>query len=169
MVLAEMGPNAIIDGSSDLGLRDIDRNNDWFGDVRRRYPNIDSIDLNTFVQQSRIEDDVSMVNSIIVDYQTLNEKQMIIFRKIETHYNAIITNHNQVEPLRLIIMGTAGTGKSYLINAIRARLQKIAMNNGAETSPVIVLAPTGVAAFNIHGTTIHSTLSILINSSDLLV
>jgi hypothetical protein len=29
MVLAEMGPNAIIDGSSDLGLRDIDRNNDW--------------------------------------------------------------------------------------------------------------------------------------------
>ncbi|CAG8756586.1 469_t:CDS:2, partial [Rhizophagus irregularis] len=59
MVLAEMGPNAIIDGSSDLGLRDVDRNNDWFGSVRHRYSNIDSIDLNTFVQQSRIEDDVS--------------------------------------------------------------------------------------------------------------
>ncbi|GBC46555.2 ATP-dependent DNA helicase PIF1-like [Rhizophagus irregularis DAOM 181602=DAOM 197198] len=43
------------------------------------------------------------------------------------------------------------------------------MNNGAETSPVIVLAPTGVAAFNIHGTMIHSTLSILINSSDLSI
>ncbi|EXX69416.1 Pif1p [Rhizophagus irregularis DAOM 197198w] len=167
MVLAEMSPNAIIDGTSDLGLRDIDRNNDWFGGIRRRYPNIDSIDLNTFVQQSRIEDDVSMVNSIIVDYQTLNEKQMIIFRKIETHYNAIITNHNQVEPLRLIIMGTAETSKSYLINAIRARLQEIAMNNGAETSPVIVLAPTGIAAFNIYGTMIYSTLSILINSSNL--
>ncbi|EXX67049.1 hypothetical protein RirG_117950 [Rhizophagus irregularis DAOM 197198w] len=75
MVLAEMGPNAIIDGSSDLGLRDVDRNNDWFGSVRHRYSNIDSIDLNTFVQQSRIEDDVSTVNSIIVDYQTLNEKK----------------------------------------------------------------------------------------------
>ncbi|PKB92061.1 hypothetical protein RhiirA5_446217, partial [Rhizophagus irregularis] len=59
MVLAEMGPNAIIDGSSDLGLRDVDRNNDWFGSVRRHYSNIESIDLNTFVQQSRIEDDVS--------------------------------------------------------------------------------------------------------------
>ncbi|PKK60285.1 hypothetical protein RhiirC2_793547, partial [Rhizophagus irregularis] len=57
MVLAEMGPNAIIDGSSDLGLHDVDRNNDWFGSVRRRYSNIESIDLNTFVQQSRIEDD----------------------------------------------------------------------------------------------------------------
>ncbi|GBC22271.2 ATP-dependent DNA helicase PIF1-like [Rhizophagus irregularis DAOM 181602=DAOM 197198] len=43
------------------------------------------------------------------------------------------------------------------------------MNNRAETSPVIVLAPTGVAAFNIHGTTIHSTFSILINSSDLSI
>ena len=31
---------------------------------------------------------------------------------------------------------------------------------------MIVLAPTGVAAFNIHGSTIHSTLSVLINSSD---
>ncbi|PKY35136.1 hypothetical protein RhiirB3_455552 [Rhizophagus irregularis] len=85
---------------------------------------------------------------------------MIIFRRIETHYNAIITNHNQVEPLRLlIIIGTVGT----------ARLQEIAINNRAETSPVIVLAPTGVAAFNIHGTTIHSTFSILINSSDLSI
>ena len=40
------------------------------------------------------------------------------------------------------------------------------MNNGTETSPVIVLAPTGVAAFNIHGSTIHSTLSVPINGSD---
>ncbi|CAB4475824.1 hypothetical protein RhiirA1_486644 [Rhizophagus irregularis] len=57
MVLAEMGPNAIIDSSSDLGLHDVDRNNKWFSGVRHRYPNIDSIDLNTFMQQSRIEDD----------------------------------------------------------------------------------------------------------------
>ena len=56
--IGKNGPNAIIDGSSDLGLRDVDRNNDWFCGVRRRYPDIDSIDLTTFVQQSRIEDDV---------------------------------------------------------------------------------------------------------------
>lgn len=64
-------------------------------------------------------------------------------------------------------MGTAGTGKSYLINAIRVRLREMAMNNSIETSPVIVFAPTGVAAFNILGTTIHSTLSVPINSSNL--
>ena len=109
--------NAIINSFSDLGFCDFDWNNDWFCGVRRPYLNIDSIDLTTFVQKSSIEDDDSAVNSI-VDYQTLNEKQIIIFRKIETHYNAIITNYNQVEPLKLIIMGTARTGKSYLINAI---------------------------------------------------
>jgi hypothetical protein len=166
MILAEMSPNAVIDGSKDLGFCDIDQNNDWFCGVRQRYPDIDSIDLNTFVQQSRNEDDDSTVNPI-VDYWTLNENQMIVFRKIERHYNAIITNHNQVNPLRLIIMGIAGTGKSYLINAIRGRLQEIATNNGAEISPVVVLAPTGVAAFNIHRSMIHSTFSIPINSSDL--
>ncbi|GBB92624.1 hypothetical protein RclHR1_20340003 [Rhizophagus clarus] len=74
-----------------------------FCGVRHRYTDIDSIDLNTFVQQSRNEDDLSAVNST-VDYRSLNKKQMIIFRKIETHYNAIIANHNQVDPLRLDIV-----------------------------------------------------------------
>ncbi|GES74199.1 ATP-dependent DNA helicase Pif1-like [Rhizophagus clarus] len=82
MILAEMGLNVIVDSSSDLGSRDIDRNNDWFCGVRHHYPNIDSIDVNTFVQQSR---------------------------KIEIHYNAIIANLNQIDPLRVIIMGTART------------------------------------------------------------
>ena len=53
---------------------------------------------------------------------------------------------------------TAGTGKTYLINAIRSRLQELA-GTGSK-SPVVVLAPTGVAAFNINGATIHSKLSI---------
>src|ERR1700722_11402912 len=64
----------------------------------------------------------------------------------------------QVEALRMIIMGTAGTGKSYLIRAIRERLRTIA--GTGQNPPVIVLAPTGVAAFNINGATIHSMLSI---------
>ena len=63
-------------------------------------------------------------------------------------------------------METAGTGKSYLINTIRVRIQEMAMNNGIETSPVIVLAPTGVAAFNILGMTIHSTFSVPISNSN---
>ena len=64
-------------------------------------------------------------------------------------------------------MGTAGTGKSYLIRAIRQRLQTMC---GEESNPpVIVIAPTGVAAFNINEVTIHFTLSIPICNDKRLV
>jgi Ni2+-binding GTPase involved in maturation of urease and hydrogenase len=92
-----------------------------------------------------------------IDYQTLNEKQRIVFERIESHYNSILAGH-PVEPLRIIVMGTAGTGKTYLIRGIKGRLREMA--GIGSKSPVLVLAPTGVAAFNIKGTTIHSTLSI---------
>ena len=59
-------------------------------------------------------------------------------------------------------MGTAGTGKSYFIKSIQNRLRDIA-EIGNE-SPLLLLAPTGVAAFNINGRTIHSTLSIPIKA-----
>src|SRR6266542_7141122 len=73
----------------------------------------------------------------------------------------------QVDSLKIIIMGTAGTGKSYLIRAIRQRLQTMC---GEESNPpVIVIASTGVVAFNINGATIHSTLSILICNDKRLV
>lgn len=36
---------------------------------------------------------------------------------------------------------------------------------GVDNSSVIVLAPTGVVAFNIYGTMIHSALSILVNGT----
>src|SRR4051794_38703740 len=53
----------------------------------------------------------------LFDYESLNEKQKIIFNRVESHYKNILTGI-QVEALRIIVMGTAGTGKSYLIKAI---------------------------------------------------
>ena len=54
----------------------------------------------------------------------------------------------------LIINGVAGTGKSYLINAIRNLLQ----------SRCAVTATTGKAAYNISSVTIHSLLKLPIGS-----
>ncbi|CAG8779204.1 3691_t:CDS:1, partial [Racocetra fulgida] len=42
----------------------------------------------------------------IVDYQTLNEKQRIIYNKIESHYENILRDH-QIEALKIIVIGTA--------------------------------------------------------------
>ena len=55
-------------------------------------------------------------------------------------------------------MGTAGTRKSFLIRAIRGQLRNMVENS--DKSPVLVIALTEVAAFNINGATIHSTLFI---------
>jgi len=53
------------------------------------------------------------------------------------------------------ITGSAGTGKSYIINMIKNMLDR-------KQSNYILLAPTGVAAQNIDGKTIHSKLLIKI-------
>ena len=50
----------------------------------------------------------------------------------------------------MIISGTAGTGKSFLINCLKALLKY----------SVRVAAPTGVAAFNVQGSTLHSLLHL---------
>ncbi len=157
MLLAEMGPNAIIDNSSDLGSREMDRSHDWINDARKRYSNTDLTEADTFVSRVSTDWQGNELVTETLDYQTLNEKQKLVFKRIESHYNDMLKD-NQTEPLRIIVMGTAGTGKTYLINAIRGKLRE--MTGVKSKSPVIVLAPTGVTAFNINGITIHSALSI---------
>src|SRR5256885_15670116 len=66
--------------------------------------------------------------------------------------------------LRLIMLGTAGTDKSFLINMIQNRLNKIAQDHNVNISPIMLLALTGVAAFNIHGLTIHLSFFISVSS-----
>lgn len=71
---------------------------------------------------------------------------------------SVVSNHNTSvfkKPLHMIIQGTAGIGKSYLIIFIKNMLHK---NSPQQKNPILVLAPTRIAAFNIHATTIHSTL-----------
>lgn len=52
MFLAEMGPDAVIDSSSELGTRDIDRNYDWINNIRQRYSDSDFANADTFVKQA---------------------------------------------------------------------------------------------------------------------
>ena len=82
MFLAEMGPNAVVDCSSNLGTRDMDRNHDWINDIKQRYSNADLVGVDTFV--SRIsgegQGNVERERENIVDYQKLNENQRIVFK-----------------------------------------------------------------------------------------
>ena len=64
----------------------------------------------------------------------LNAEQLDVYNHVVNH-----VNDNQLHPLRAVVLGTAGTGKSYLIHCIKQLLQE----------SCVVLAPTGVAALNI--------------------
>ncbi|CAG8702715.1 14888_t:CDS:10 [Cetraspora pellucida] len=83
------------------------------------------------------------------------------------HYIAATVDHNNIEPLRIIIIGTAETRKSYLIKAVVARLNVLAKNHGVKNKlSVLLLVPTEVAAYNIHRMTIYSALFIPVNCTN---
>jgi nicotinamide riboside kinase len=60
------------------------------------------------------------------------------------------------KPLRMTIMGCAGTGKSVLINTVVAYIRRMFQKNYS----FIVAAPTGAAAHNVGGQTIHREFKI---------
>lgn len=78
----------------------------------------------------------------IMDIEELNEEQ----QKAAAH---ILKGHN------VFVTGSAGTGKSYLLRYV---IQELLTKHGDEG--VAVTAPTGIAAININGMTVHSFAGI---------
>ena len=87
----------------------------------------------------------------------LNADQSRIFRDVNNHLlHQQMHEANQCKcafkPLCMFVSGVGGTGKSFLIEAIKLLV------NSLWPSPDLtcaIAAPTGLAAFNIHGITIH--------------
>ena len=98
----------------------------------------------TFISRHR-ESAARQSFTTFADPQQLQGKQLQAYNLVQQHAEA-----NHPTPLRLIVSGTAGTGKSYLIHCLRLLL----------SHRVRVAAPSGVAAFNIEGRTLHSLLSL---------
>ena len=67
-----------------------------------------------------------------------------------------------VDPLQIFLTGNAGFRKSFLTKFLYQSLSKIFSYRYAELekAKVLLLAPAGVAAMNIGGTTIHTGLNI---------
>ena len=64
--------------------------------------------------------------------------------------------------LHLFVTGNAGTGKSHLVKTIYHSLTKTFSYraNSLDKPKVLLIAPTGVAAININGTTMHTALGL---------
>ena len=85
-----------------------------------------------------------------VNVSSFTEMQKLAYDMIIFHSKKRLLNN----PLLLIVNGVVGTGKSYLITALRQALKR----------KCIITATTGKAAFNISGVTIHSLLKLPITN-----
>jgi len=65
-------------------------------------------------------------------------------------------------PLRMTVAGAAGSGKSRVINTLVTVIRQILQDNNS----VHVIAPTGAAAFNVGGQTIHRLFKINVANPD---
>ena len=87
--------------------------------------------------------DVTHIN--LVNIALLNRKQSIAYEIVRQHYES-----NQTEPIRLIITGQGGSGKSFIINALKSLLRL----------SCVLCSFFGIASHNIEGVTLHSLLQL---------
>lgn len=72
------------------------------------------------------------------------EKEKILFPEQQQAFDVLMTGKN------VFLSGEAGTGKSTVLNKFRKEVSKLGKK-------VVVVAPTGIAAINVSGSTIHRT------------
>jgi hypothetical protein len=136
-----------------LGERDLDRSYDWSGHAGI-YPQLQS----DFWEISKITYPADQTVSVAQAAESLQPEQRRVYDAVMQQYERILQGDSP-SPLRINVDGPAGTGKSYVIAMISAHLQDRARVAG-KGNPVFRAAPTGVAAFNIQGRTIHSLLRL---------
>ena len=62
----------------------------------------------------------------------------------------------------MFISGVGGTGKSFLIETIRSQVKEIWKDCVGDDTTCTVAAPTGLAAYNVGGVTVHRLFQLLI-------
>ena len=99
--------------------------------------------------------------------RSLNEKQRFTYDFVLRWCRNMVKNINclakkKVEPLHIFITGGAGSGKSHLIRTIyHTAVNTFKYANVNPGLPkVLLMAPTGVTAVNVSGSTINSALAI---------
>ena len=145
--------------TDDLGRRELDRVYSWMPHVGRNLTTLDA--------WSQFKLRHNTVQAVIVDSdpRSLNTEQRRLYDTVTGQYAHELTADCPPRPLLLNVDGVAGSGKTYTLLKICARLQELAQESGL-SNPVVRAAPTGVAAFNIVGRTLHSLFWLPVKRKD---
>lgn len=149
----------------DFGRRNIDTQYNWL--QAKTYP----VDVDALVNHIDTQKGMAVKPSgprtleEAGDISILNTEQRQLFDLVVNHYL-----NSDPDQLLLHVDGAAGTGKSKCIDLISAHMAyhaaDLAIRRGEpvdECDPVVRAAPTGVAAYNIAGSTLHSLLRLPVN------
>ena len=145
MELSEMLPGLNINDLANEPIPDAHFN--WLG-LRDQFNQNEILRMTDWIEKKKLEEVQLDDNLPIVLPEQLNQEQL-------QAYNIIKENNEKKNQLFMIIIGTAGTGKSYTVSAISHYLK-----NSLKRA-----APTGKAAFIINGETIHSLFQINVSNS----
>ncbi|KAF6745861.1 hypothetical protein DFP72DRAFT_782162, partial [Ephemerocybe angulata] len=92
----------------------------------------------------------------------LNTQQVIAYRIITDHFlRRFVMRDETVLPLRMLLTGPGGTGKTYVVNTVKKVMKAYRCDH-----TIRYLAPTGSAAALIDGMTIHKGLGLKIENSN---
>ena len=118
--------------------------------------------ITSYVQPREISDDLLREH-----IRSLNKKQRIAYDSVLRWCRNKVKNLRSlkpydINPIYLFMTGGAGSGKSHVINTIYQTAIKTfrQTTNNPDLPTVLLMAPTGVSAIHIGGTTIHSALAI---------
>ena len=140
-----------------LGTRTQDRAYNW-----QEFSNI----YNEYGDQKDFFDCAKLLNAQssqkLNNPDTLQAAQRVCFDMVMASYERELADHYS-DQLLLHVDGAAGTGKSYLLDMISTHLKEKAFQHHI-ADPALRAPPTGVAAFNIHGETLHRLLRLPVGS-----
>ncbi|RUA05461.1 MAG: hypothetical protein DSY43_04560, partial [Gammaproteobacteria bacterium] len=118
--------------------------------------------ITTYNQPTEMSDDL-----LRESVRSLNKRQRYAYDNVLSWCRNNMKNKNslkpeEVKPIYIFITGGAGAGKSHLIKTIYHTATKTFRHApmNPELPTVLLMAPTGVAAININGTTINTALAI---------
>ena len=90
------------------------------------------------------------------------EQQMVVICALESMIK-FLSNDPSYKPLRATVVGCGGTGKSHIVNTLISMVRKYTKRNDT----VRVAAPSGGAAYNVGGCTLHRCLNLAVEKDQL--
>jgi len=100
------------------------------------------------------------------DYTALDlyddQKEIVTVIMQKLHEWLYTDDYATFKPLRMVLNGAGGSGKSVVINTIVTMMRQMFNSNDV----IKVVAPTGTAAFNVGGETLHHMLQERVSKTD---